>query len=196
MSNLSPAQMTAHHGVYNAGPYAPTGSLAPTADSLVTLQRQMQSWATARRTPTGLVIPPIAIPVNVFAFLQVPPYGTQGLILSYQIRPDWQAVIHGVVMGFQGQGPAPLPGDVTFVADIDRPLGSTAGYTIKDYDSVQLSIGNITAPPPSPCEWRQRNGETIRVKGTANANMGFGAFNFFVAAIYGHEWPQTGEPGW
>jgi hypothetical protein len=159
---------------------------------LTSIQRMTRDFAESRRTPFGTVIPKIAVPVFAHGLVQVPPFGTQALLATYIVRPNWVCVICGVVLQFAGNGPAPNPGDVAFVVDVDNPLGAGTGYTEKDYGNVPFVLGSFTDPPAWPCEFRHNNGESIRIKATAIANMGTGAGNFFLGALVGYEWPEQG----
>lgn len=160
-------------------------------------QSLMRAFTPGRMLPSGLVIPKGAVPVTKLGFAVVPAaYGTPALLTAYQVKANWYAVICGLVLQFQGTGPAPGLGDVSYTVDIDRPLNDfTAGYTEKDYGSVQFALGTFVGGPPWPVEFRHSNGETIRVKGTPVANMGLGAGNFLIGCLLGFEWPQEGFEG-
>jgi hypothetical protein len=159
---------------------------------LVKLQSMIRDFAEARRTPFGTVVPKIAVPVFAFGQAQVPAYGTQVVLATYTTRSNWVSLISGLVLQFTGTGPAPQPTDATFVVDVDRPLGLTEGYAEKDYGGVPFTLGNFTLGPVWPVEFRHNNGEVLRIKATANANMGTGVGNFFVGALVGWEWPEQG----
>lgn len=150
----------------------------------------MLAWAGTKRPRVDL-IPDHAIPVTVLGYAVAPVYGAgnQVQILQYQVRANWACLITSIVFAFQGALPAPLPGDITWCVDIDRPLGSTAGYFEKDYGQVQLSLGSLQMLP-WPVRFRHRNGEIIRVKGYTNQNVSTGAGNFLTAALIGYEWTE------
>jgi hypothetical protein len=162
--------------------------------SLQQAQQYTRDWGDTRRTPFGLPIPRLALPVTIFGSATGLVYGTQALLLTFQTRANWFFVAVGIVLGFQGGGNAPGPGDVLYTVDIDAPLVNPAGtgYIEKDYGAVPFPIGNLTFGLPWPVEWKHNNGETLRVKGTPIANMGIGAGNFLTAALVGWEWPAEG----
>jgi len=177
---------------------ATNGALAPAPDLSIP-QKMMQSW-TGRTTPMGAPIPKSAIPVfslgTATPTAYAPAAGSSVLLVTYQVKANYYFLGCGVVLQFAGTGPAPNPGDVSFIIDIDRPLGNTtAGYVEKDYGNIPVTLGSFQQPPPWPVEFRHSNGEVIRIKGTAVANMGIGAGNFLLGALIGFEWPAEGWEG-
>ena len=165
------------------------------APNLSIPQNMMRDWAESRLTPFGLKIPKFAVPVTALGYAQPAVYGDQVLLCQYQFKAGWYGIITGLVVGFQGSGPAPLPGDVSWAVDIDRPLGATSGYSEKDYGAVPFSLGDLVNGPVWPVEFRHSNGETIYLKGTPVANVGLGAGQWFVGAMVGFEWPEQGIEG-
>ena len=167
------------------------------AATLQEVQQQVRDWGATRRSPYGLPIPRVAVPVTKFGSATGLVYGTQALLLTYQVRANWFFLACGVVLNFAGGGNAPLPGDVNYTIDIDVALGSAsgAGYVEKDYGSVPFPLGNTSFGLVWPVEFKHRNGETIRIKGTPIANMGVGAGNFLTAVLLGWEWPEDGWEG-
>jgi len=156
--------------------------------ALSLVQNNMQAWA-GDYAPPDRKIPIHAVPLNILGFVQSPAFGIQVTILTYTVRANYACLITNVVLQFQGAAPAPLPGDITWAIDIDRPLGSMAGYFEKDFGNVQIPLGTF-ANLPWPVEFRHRNQEVIRVKGTTNQNVGTGPGNFLCAALLGYEWPE------
>ena len=171
--------------------------MSASATSLQDVHEQLRDWGETRRSPYGLPIPRQALPVTRFGSATGLVYGTQALLLTFQARPNWFFLACGIVLGFQGGGNAPNPGDVSYTIDIDVALGSVsgAGYAEKDYGNVPFPLGNVTIGPVWPVEFKHRNGETIRIKGTPIANMGIGAGNFLTAVLLGWEWPEEGWEG-
>lgn len=158
--------------------------------ALSVVQKNMQAWA-GDYTPPTKKVPIHAVPLNILGFVQSPAYGpaNQALILTYTVRANWACLITHIVLGFAGPAPAPLPGDITWAIDIDRPLGSQAGYFEKDYGAVQIPLGTFSNLP-WPVNFSHRNNEVIRVKGITNQNVGTGAGSFLTAALLGYEWPE------
>lgn len=166
------------------------------AQAQLDVQRLMQAWTKDRRSPWGTPIPKTAVPVTAFGSVVVPvAFGTQAVVTSYTAKPNWTALITGLVAQFAGTGPAPNPGDVAFQVDIDKPLLSQFGYILKDYGAVPFTLGSLTLGPPWPVEWFVRNGETLRLKATPVAAMGLGAGNFFTGVFVGFEWATRGYEG-
>jgi hypothetical protein len=163
--------------------------------TLATEHEMQRVLAESRQTPFGVKVPKWAVPFNILGFGTPADYNVQVQLVQYQAKANWYAVVCGIVLQFQGTGPAPNPGDVQFTVDIDRPLGSIAGYAEKDYGAVPIVLGSFTQSCPWPVEFRHSDGEIIRVKGTAIQNMGTGAGNSLLACLVGFEWPQQGYEG-
>lgn len=158
------------------------------------IQEQMRDWAAGRRTPTGLPIPYAALPDTRFGRMQTPDYGTQVVLIEFTIPINWFGLYWGVVFGFASGGPAPLPGDITYVVDVDRPLGATdLGYTQKDYGNVTIGqLGSFPFGSPWPVEFKFETGQVVRIKATPNANVATGAGSFLLASLLGYVWPSEG----
>ncbi len=179
-------------------------SLSAIQEHLNQSQEMMRDWAESRRTPFGTRVPKVATPVAAFGFVSTPvAYGTQVNIVPanapanqdflVQARPNWYLLICGLILQTAGNGPAPNPGDVSFLIDVDRPLGVTGvGHAEKDYGVVPFTLGDFNFLGPWPTELKHRDGEQLRVKATPIANMGIGLGNFFKAALIGWEWPERG----
>ena len=117
------------------------------AAATLTLQQAQQytrDWGATRRTPFGLPIPRLALPVTVFGSATGLVYGTQALLLTFQTKANWFFVAVGVVLGFQGGGNAPGPGDVQYTVDIDAPLVNPADPS----SSLSLDPTRFLAPQP------------------------------------------------
>jgi hypothetical protein len=157
--------------------------------------QEMLAFATGRQTPFGLKIPKFAVPVTAIASATGLAYTTQVVLTQVQAKANWYLVICGMVVQFQGTGPAPNPGDVTITVDVDRPLNDpTAGHAEKDYGALSVLVGSFTENP-WPVEFRISNGEIIRLKALPNANMGVGSGNWLIGCLLGFEWPQQGYEG-
>ena len=172
----------------------PSGPLGPLRRD----QENMRDLAGMRSTPFGVVVPKYATPVTAIGFVAVPAaYGTQAQVVQVQTKADYYAIICALVFGFVstgGAGPAPFPGDVTFMVDVDRPVGSLEGYPEKDYGAQPMLLGSLNGFP-WPCDFRIENGEILRIKATPVANMGLGPGNWFTGALLGYEWPKHGFEG-
>jgi len=160
--------------------------------SLHDLQQDMRDFAVSRVGKKLYDVPDSALPVATIGSVQAPNYGAanQVQIITYTVRANWACLIRGIVLGWKGSGTAPLPGDVIFSIDIDRPVGSLAGYPEKDYGLLSLTLGSFDFGITWPVQFRHRDGEQIRVKAYTVANMGVGPGNFLTAALLGWEWPE------
>lgn len=169
---------------------------------LADLQQAVQESGQVRRTDSGLVIPRYNTPVSLIGQAVAPAYGSanQVELIKYQAKANFYVIFCGVLFGWIGAGAPPLPGDLSFSVDIDRPLGSTtAGYAVRDFGAVTVPVGLITNGAISyhrPVEFRLSGSETIRVKGFTVANVGVGGRNFLVASLVGFEWPAEGSEGY
>lgn len=165
-------------------------------DTLAGLQNTLNGYG-SRRSSMGVAVPRAAVPVTVFGQVVVPAaYGTQALIAQFTCKANYYAAFHGLVVGWSGTGQAPGPGDILFSVDIDRPLGAiNTGYPERDYGAVPFSLGSLVPGDPWPVDFRHHNGEVIRIKATAVANVGIGVGNFFTASLLGQTWPQDGSEG-
>ena len=161
--------------------------------ALSSLQGNKRDWAAGYKPPLPGV-PDGAVPVNIFGAVQSPAYGAanQVVILTYTVRANFACLITHIVLGFAGPLPEPLPGDITWDIDVDRPLGSNSGYFVKDYGVITIPLGSFQQLP-WPVEFRHRNNEVIRIKGTTNQNVGTGAGSFLTAALLGYEWLEPSE---
>jgi hypothetical protein len=167
-----------------------SGAAAPILASVSEQQQLMTDWADSRRLPSGIIIPKTAVPVFAYGFAVAPAYGTQVQLAQYQTKANWYSLICGIVAQFQGTGQAPNAGDISFVVDIDRPIGdTTAGYTEKDYNGVPFVLGTFAPGEAWPCEFKHSDGEILRIKATPVQNMSTGAGNNLVGAFLGWEWP-------
>lgn len=160
--------------------------------SLRSTQSNMRDWVGAQ-VPQIRRIPEEAIPLARYGFAQVPAYGLVVTPCFFTVRANWACIIDHIVLQFQGPPPAPLPGDITWQIDIDRPRGAqnlSKGYFERDYGFLQLpSLG--TWEIPWPVTFRHRDNETIRVKATPNQNIATGPGAFFTAVLMGWEWPEN-----
>jgi hypothetical protein len=167
------------------------------APSLADIQVMLAEWGRARPrvTPTGVSIPADALPVSKVGSVQAPAFGAanQVVIVEYQVKPNWEALLWGLVLGFQGALPVPRPGDIVYSVDVDKELGSTTGHAWKDFGAVGVQLGDLVNGPTWPVEFRQKNGEVVRIKGFTVANVSVGAGNFLTGALVGHEWPMRPE---
>ena len=164
--------------------------------ALSTVQEMANTLSEGRKTPTGAPIPWSARPITRFGSAVAPAYGSanQVLLVTYQVPVNWSALIYGVVFAFSSNAmPAPVPGNLTFTVDIDRPLGNTtSGYTEKDYNAVPFPLGALVNGPYWQVEWKHTSAETIRVKGYTVADVPTGAGSYLMAAMIGWEWPTEG----
>jgi hypothetical protein len=162
--------------------------------SLADIQKDKRDWATSY-VPPERIIPIHRLPITALGSVLSPAYGVlnQTLIVTYTVRANWACLITHIVLGFAGPAPAPLPGDIIWSIDIDRNLGSMAGYFEKDYGNINMPLGSFTHGWMWPVEFQHRDNEIIRVKAYTNQNVATGPGAFITAALIGYEWPEDSD---
>jgi hypothetical protein len=160
-------------------------------------QKLMRDMMGSRAVPSGYKVPWSAVPVQVLGAVAAPGYGAgnQVLIVEYAVKTNWVALFTGLVLGWQASGgPVPLPGDLVFSIDIDKPLNAVGvGYTEKDFANVQFPLGSVVPGLPWPVQLLHATGEHLRVKGYAAATVPVGVGGgFLTAALLGYTWPAQG----
>lgn len=156
--------------------------MTPTLSDFQTRGRDFQD---DRKTQYGFRVPNFADPVTAFGTIATAGMGNSVVIVTYVVKANWYALIEGIVFGYSAG--ALNVGDVTFTVDVDRPLGSTSGFSEKDYGAVPFALGAFVNGPVWPCCFRRRNRETLRVKALDNIGVGAGKFQ---AALIGWTWPE------
>lgn len=159
------------------------------------MQQMMNDLSKARRSPYGTPIPWSAEPVTKFGSLVAPAFGSgnQAVILSYRTPQNFFSLICGIVLGYAGGLPAPLPGDIVYSVFIDGVIGvAGVGHPEKDYGAIQFPIGSFSPGPPWPVEFRHGNGEVLDIRGYTVQNVQTGPGNFLTAGIFGWQWPKEG----
>jgi hypothetical protein len=167
--------------------------------SLLSLQdaaRDARDWgATRRRLISGFEVPWIAEPFFEIGAQPVPAYippggaGAQIVLCTHRVPTNYKALVCGIVLGYQGGTPIPLPGDVVYTIDVNRQLGLlTSGYPVKDFGNIPIQVGAFNFAP-WPVEFLHSSDEIIRVKAYSVQNVGVGLPNYLTAALIGFEWP-------
>lgn len=139
--------------------------------------------------------PPEAILINRRATIPSPGYGVQTLVTSFQVPQAMEAVINSILCKFDGAGFVQGSGAITWVIDINRPLGAGGaqlGYSPPDFSLITTQLGdNIMAGPwPVPGGIRLSERDTIRFKVTTAAPVGIGSPNLITCAFLGWYWPS------
>lgn len=139
--------------------------------------------------------PPEAILINRRATIASPGYGVQTLVTSFQVPQAMEAVINSILCKFDGAGFIQGSGAITWVIDINRPLGAGGaqlGYSPPDFSSITTQLGdNIMAGPwPVPGGIRLSERDTIRFKVTTASPVGIGSPNLITCAFLGWYWPS------
>jgi len=139
--------------------------------------------------------PPEAIPINRRATIASPAYGVQAQVTSFQVPQAMQAVIEKIVCKFDGAGFIQGSGTITWVIDINRPLGAGGallGYSPPDFSSITTQLGDFINgfPWPVPGGIRLTERDTIRFKVTTGAPVGIGSPNLVTCMFLGWFWPS------
>jgi hypothetical protein len=135
-----------------------------------------------------------AIPINRRASIVAPAYGVQTLVTSFQVPQAMEAVINAILCKFDGAGFTQGSGEITWVIDINRPLGAGGaglGYSPPDFSIITTQLGdNIQSGPwPVPGGIRLSERDTIRFKVTTGAPVGIGSPNLITCMFLGWYWP-------
>lgn len=137
-------------------------------------------------------IPPVAEQqIFQLASVAAPAYGTQVLLVSFQVPQAMEAVINHILLEYDGSGYTIGSGAITFSVDINRPLGATTqGYNPPGWGSITTQLGQaIYHPWPIPGGIRLSERDTIRIKATTANPLGIGAPNYITAALIGWYYP-------
>jgi hypothetical protein len=178
----------------------PQAVCSPSTSDLTKLLQSVQNTAEGKRTVWGTPIPWQATPVFAQGFQVAPAYGAanQVILCTYQVPRGYNALLCGLVIGYAG-GSSALPGQVIFSVDVDNPSAAVVspqkGYTEKDYAAIPYPLGSLVGGPVWPVEFKQDEGETVRVKGYTVSTVATGAGNFLYAALVGFQWPTMGWEG-
>jgi hypothetical protein len=161
--------------------------------------QQMRDWTESRetRTASGLVIPRSRVSVSLSDAVESPNYGSgnQVEILEYQAQAGMVVLFTKVAIAYSGGTPPLATGDFSFSLDIDRPLGTTEGYSVKDWGDVEQLRGSLVPADLWEHEIMLVDGETLRAKIYTIQNVGTGLGNYFTAGLIGFEWRLSDREG-
>jgi hypothetical protein len=136
--------------------------------------------------------PPERITINRRGTIPSPAYGVQALVTSLQVPQAMQGVIDHVVCKFDGSGFQSGSGAVTWVIDINNPLGANLGYSPPDFSNITIQLGDFVngLPWPIPGGIPLSERDTIRFKVTTVNPAGIGAPNLITCIFLGWYWPS------
>ena len=136
--------------------------------------------------------PPQRIAINRRNTIPAPAYGTQVLVTEFDTPQAMQGVITHVVCKFDGSSFVQGSGSVTWVIDINNPLGANLGYSPPDFSNIQIQLGDfITGQPwPIPGGIPLAERDQIRFKVTTAGPVGIGAPNYITCIFLGWYWPS------
>jgi len=141
-------------------------------------------WATP---PPGFVL------INRRGTIAAPANGTQAIITSFTVPQAMNAIILFVMNVFSGSdaGGNVGAGTITWVIDINRPLGASTGFSPPDFSSIQSQLGSFANGPwPVPGGIFLDEQMVIRYKITTAAPVGVGGNNFATGMFLGWMWPS------
>jgi hypothetical protein len=138
--------------------------------------------------------PPEAILINRRFTIAAPAYGTQVLVTEFDVPQAMLAVITHLVCKFDGSGFYQGSGAITWVVDINRPLGAGGaqlGYSPPDLSLITTQLGDFIngQPWPLPGGIRLSERDQLRFKVTTANPVGIGAPNYITCCFLGWYWP-------
>jgi len=136
--------------------------------------------------------PPQATPINRRNTVAAPGYGIQIQVTEFDVPQAMQGVITHIVCKFDGTGFVQGSGAITWVIDINNPLGASLGYSPPDFSQITTQLGEFTLgfPWPVPGGIRLSERDQIRFKVTTAAPVGIGAPNYITCMFLGWYWPS------
>ena len=175
--------------------YAPA-LLRPDARDIVNNDGNPRSDPYAGRRYPWVDPPPSAVPLNRRGTIFAPANTVQTLVASFTVPQAMEAVITHVVAFFSGngfnQGQATTGvGNITWVIDINNPLGAASGYPATDFGSITTALGTPAGFPwPIPGGIRLSEQDTIRFKVETFAPVQVGTPAYIFCAFLGWFWPS------
>ena len=152
---------------------------------------------------THIFPPPQAIRVEPEGILAAPNPGVTSIVLQYQVPDGFQFVLTGLIQIYAGSGFVLGSTDITWLLDINTPLGTPAGTPLQGYPVQQLSPSNLPkggvlaspaslfAPWPLPMPEPLNGLDILRSKVTTTGVIPVGAPNFFISIFLGWMWEST-----
>jgi hypothetical protein len=164
------------------------------AQSLMQVRSNQQAW------PYPWIFPQqSAVRVHVEGVLAAPVAATQTQLISYQVPNGYQMAFEGVVLLYNGAGYVIGSTDITWVLDINTPLGGgvVQGYPVQGFSASNIPKGGIGGVgsgvfAPYPLLQPEILGplDTLRAKVTTTVTIPAGAPNFFISIFEGWIWPD------
>jgi len=156
---------------------------------------------------THVYPPPQAVRVEPEGIIPAPAINTQTQVLQYQVPDGFQFAFEKLIQIFNGTGFVLGSTDITWVLDINTPLGTVAGTSGQGYQVQALSPSNIpkggmafsaSAGPqsvydPWPLPMPEILGplDILRSKVTTTFAITPGAPNYFITIFCGWMWETT-----
>jgi hypothetical protein len=152
---------------------------------------------------THIFPPPQAIRIEPEGILASPLPGITSIVLQYQVPDGMQALLTGLIQVYSGTNFALGSSDITWLLDINTPLGTPAGGNAQGYPVQQLSPSNLPkggilanpaslfAPWPLPMPEPLNGLDILRSKVTTTGVIPVGAPNYFITIFLGWQWEST-----
>jgi hypothetical protein len=179
-----------------------SGTLRPDARDIINNDGNTRADPYGGRRYPWIDPPPSAIQINRRGTIAAPANATQAVVTNFSVPQAMEAVITYVVCFFSGagfnEGAAPgAAGNITWVIDINNPLGASSGYPATDFSSITTQLGSLTNgfPWPVPGGIRLNERDIIRFKVETFAPVAQGAPNFVFCAFLGWYWPSRMQWG-
>lgn len=170
-----------------------TGILRPDARDVFTDVGNALADPFAGRVYPWVNPPPGFVLINRRATIPAPANGVQTQITSFTCPQAMNAIITHVLNVFTGTDVLGNSGSgkITWVIDINRPLGAVTGFAPPDFASITTQLGSVSNFPwPVPGGIYLDEQMVIRYKVTTLAPVGVGGNNFVTAMFLGWMWPS------
>lgn len=179
-----------------------SGVLRPDARDIVNNDGNPRSDPYGGRRYPWVDPPPSAIQINRRGTIFAPANTVQATVASFTVPQAMEGVITAVVAFFNGAGfnqgqAAGGAGNITWVIDINNPLGAATGYSPADFSSITTQLGTFQAgyPWPVPGGIRLSERDTIRFKVETFAPVQVGTPAYVFCAFLGWYWPSRMQWG-
>lgn len=168
-----------------------TGAMATkAAKALERIQARRDQWPYPWTFPS-----PDSTRVHQVGVVAAPAAATQTLVAQYNVPSGYQFCLQYLTALYIGAGFTPGSGDITWVLDVNTPLGvaTTQGYQVNGFQNSLIPYGGYQGGLFAP--WQLSKPEILgpldqlRSKITTTVNITPGAPNFFISIFDGLLWP-------
>jgi len=163
------------------------------AEAMARMQRNWDLWPYPWVFP-----PPDGERVHVEGIIPAPAAATQTIVTSYTVDNGFNFILWGIFQVYSGGGFILGAPDITWVLDINEPLGGgvVQGYPVQGFQSSNIPKGallggSLYAPYLLPKPEILSPTDTLRSKVTTTVNIPQGAPNYFITVFLGWKIPYA-----